>query len=500
MLFNSYLFIFVFMPIAVSGFYFLSSKNHKYAISWLGILSLFFYAYWSLKSLPILIFSILFNFSVGRYLTTIKINYRNYLLFFAIFLNLFILGYFKYTNFFIDIANEFNNAEKIRLLNISLPIGISFFTFTQIAYLMDSHQGKVRENSLINYILFVSFFPHLIAGPILHHKQMMPQFSDINIGKKNYQTLFLGLLLFTIGLGKKILVADNLAIYVDNFYLNLKTNEFSLGFNDAWLSSFSYTFQLYFDFSGYTDMALGLALLFGILMPINFNSPFKSTSIIEFWQRWHISLTKYINEYLYVPMTLRILRFSHGSSKNIEFFYSVLLPPLIIFSILGLWHGANWTFVLFGIMHGVYIVLNHLWRRYFKFFSIKNNKNITIKNLQSCFYWLLTFLVVNLSFVMFRSETVENAISIYRKMSNFHDASMLVIDFRNSILVLICFILVLSFPNSNNILNSYKSMQAGNNEKYSYLKFYFYPMFLGFVFILSIVLLDKPSSFLYFQF
>ncbi|WP_397601952.1 MBOAT family O-acyltransferase [Silvanigrella sp.] len=271
MLFNSYQFIFVFLPLVFAIYYLISSKSHFGALVWLSMASLFFYGYWSLYSLPILASSICVNYYFGLKLSDINLKYRKYLLISSISLNLILLGYFKYANFFIENTNEFLHIIKLepfQILNVVLPIGISFFTFTQIAYLVDSYQGKVKEKSFQQYVLFVSFFPHLIAGPIIHHKQMMPQFSDAKNFKINTEKISIGIILFTIGLAKKLLLADPLGSYADILFNGVKSG-MSPKFMISWVGSFAYSFQLYFDFSGYSDMAVGLALLFGIWLPFN---------------------------------------------------------------------------------------------------------------------------------------------------------------------------------------------------------------------------------------
>ncbi len=417
MLFNSYQFIFVFLPLVFAIYYLISSKSHFGALVWLSMASLFFYGYWSLYSLPILASSICVNYYFGLKLSDINLKYRKYLLISSISLNLILLGYFKYANFFIENTNEFLHIIKLepfQILNVVLPIGISFFTFTQIAYLVDSYQGKVKEKSFQQYVLFVSFFPHLIAGPIIHHKQMMPQFSDAKNFKINTEKISIGIILFTIGLAKKLLLADPLGSYADILFNGVKSG-MSPKFMISWVGSFAYSFQLYFDFSGYSDMAVGLALLFGIWLPFNFNSPFKSTNIINFWQRWHISLTKYIGEYLHTPITLMMMRLSNGKSGIIDIICNLIFPTFLIFLILGFWHGPSWTYVLFGCMHGMYIVVNQLWK---KAFPYKKSKSPMLFNIRSIFGWFVTFIAVNISFVMFRADSVSNAFQIYRVMLN----------------------------------------------------------------------------------
>ena len=317
MLFNSYLFILLFLPLVIS-FYYLSpsfikfknlSKNNCYIIILL-IASFFFYGYWNPKYIFLITGSILFNFFLAK-----KISYKEEykskkkLLIIGILFNLFLLGYFKYSNFFIEnieiIFDKSINWEKI-----VLPIAISFFTFQQIAYLVDVSNNKTKEYSLLNYSIFVSFFPQLIAGPIVYHAEMKKQYENLSFLKNNFNNnITLGVCIFVIGLFKKVIIADSLSIYADPIFLSNEQGN-NLVFIESWIGILSYTFQMYFDFSGYSDMAIGLAKIFGINLPFNFNSPFKSRNIIEFWKKWHITLSRFINDYLFTNIAMFFLRFS----------------------------------------------------------------------------------------------------------------------------------------------------------------------------------------------
>lgn len=500
MLFNSYEFIFLYMPVVFAGFFLIAQKTHQGAIAWLGLASIFFYAYWSLYALPVIVASICLNYWLGFYLSNHKTRYRQYLLIFSISLNLFALIYFKYADFFIANTNILRIAmgmEPLSSLNIILPIGISFFTFTQIAFLIDSYQGKVNERSFLQYVLFVSFFPHLLAGPVLHHKQMMPQFSDPKTFVINYEKIELGIIIFTIGLAKKILLADPMGGYADILFNSAQSGT-TPNFGLSWLGSFSYTFQLYFDFSGYSDMAVGIALLFGIWLPFNFNSPFKATSIIDFWQRWHITLTKYVGEYLYVPITLKLMRLGFGKPVFIEVIYSLVFPTMLIFLILGIWHGANWTYVVFGGMHGTYIVINHIWRKIFPPSNKKSNK-VPYERLKKLAGWALTFLAVNISFVMFRANSFSTAIEIYKGMlgvKNGFDFSN--IPSRVLLGLLICLTIVVSLSNTLQLSTSHQAKHLPNfNKDIKSIVFAFY---LGVLIFLTVLKIGQQSVFLYFQF
>ena len=420
------------MPVVFAGFFLLAKISQRGAIGWLAIASIFFYAHWSILALPILAISIITNYWFGTLISRSTLKHRQSVLVLAIVVNLAALGYYKYANFFIDNMNELRilmDFEPLDSVSIILPIGISFFTFTQIAFLIDSFQGEVKEPDFIQYTLFVSFFPHLLAGPLIHHKQMMPQFSMTENFVMQHEKIVIGLSIFAVGLAKKVLIADTLNSYVTSFYDNLAQGvNLALGVNPnflaSWLAAIGFTFQLYFDFSGYSDMAVGAALLFGIWMPFNFNSPFRATNIIDFWQRWHITLTKYVGDYLYTPITLKFMRLGQGLPEVFETFCSMVAPTVIIFLILGFWHGANWTYVIFGGMHGLYIVINHLWRKAFPLKGKKNKKIRRYKIMKIAAAWTLTFLAVNFANVMFRADSVPTAFAIYKGMLGFNGYSL----------------------------------------------------------------------------
>jgi len=414
------------MPVVFAGFFLLAKISQRGAIGWLAMASIFFYAHWSILALPVLAISIITNYGFGTLISRPNLKHRKSVLVLAVVVNLSALGYYKYVNFFIDNINELRillDLDPLDSVRVILPIGISFFTFTQIAFLIDSFHGEAKEPDFIQYTLFVSFFPHLLAGPLIHHKQMMPQFSITENSVIQLEKIVIGLSIFAIGLAKKLLIADTLNGYVSSFHDNLAqgANPNSAA---SWLATIAYTFQLYFDFSGYSDMAVGAALLFGIWLPFNFNSPFRATSIIDFWQRWHITLTKYVGDYLYTPITLKFMRMSQGLPLVLETFFSMVAPAVIIFLILGFWHGANWTFVVFGGMHGIYIAINHLWRKAFPLPSKKNKKNQRYKTIKMLAAWALTFLAVNIALVMFRSDSVPTALTIYKGMLGFYGYSL----------------------------------------------------------------------------
>ena len=307
MLFNTPVFLFGFLPVTLVGFFLVARRNHAAAAGWLGLMSLVFYGWWSVAALPLLLGSIGFNYVMGLLVTPapqLGDVARKRRLVFALAVNLLVLATFKYADFFIVNANVALGAAGIRevgLLGIVLPIGISFYTFTQIAFIVDCWQGKVSERRFIHYLLFVTYFPHLISGPVLHHAQMMPQFRKPETYRLNWPLFYTGMSIFGIGLAKKTLLADSLADFANSFF-TLAHGGQTVTFIDGWMGALSYTLQLYFDFSGYTDMAIGLSLLFGVTLPINFDSPYKATSIIDFWRRWHITLSNFLRDYVYIPL------------------------------------------------------------------------------------------------------------------------------------------------------------------------------------------------------
>lgn len=309
MLFNSYAFIFVFLPIVFFGFFYIGKHSHALASLWLAAASLSFYGYWDARFVGLLLGSVAFNYSAGylighRHARTL-VSQSKILLFCAITTNLILLGYFKYANFFADNLNHFI-ATSLPVNDVILPLGISFFTFTQIAFLVDTYQRKVKEYNFVHYLLFVTYFPHLIAGPVLHHKEMMPQFSKRNVCRINWDNVAVGLSIFVLGLGKKVLIADSLSNFSTPIFSAVALGEQPMLF-EAWMGALSYTLQLYFDFSAYSDMAVGLSLMFNVRLPMNFNSPYKATSIIEFWRCWHMTLSRFLRDYLYIPL---------GGSRN----------------------------------------------------------------------------------------------------------------------------------------------------------------------------------------
>lgn len=353
MLFNSYIFILLFLPLSLVG-YFVLNKFHKYTVAniFLIVMSLWFYGYYNPKYLLVISCSIVINFGISYVINNSKgTNLKKFMLAIGIIGNAASIFYFKYFDFFLtNINRAFDKSFELRY--IVLPLGISFFTFQQISYLVDTYKGQTKDYGFIEYALFVVYFPQLIAGPIVLHKETIPQFRDEQNRKFNYSNMAKGVYIFSVGLFKKVLIADTFGKAVTWCFQDLTM----ISSADAVIMSLCYTFQLYFDFSGYCDMAIGIGSMFNIKLPQNFNSPYKATSIVDFWVRWHMSLTRFLREYVYFPLG--------GSKKGKARTY---LNIMIVFLVSGIWHGANWTFILWGVLHGVLNCLTRacdkLWKK-----------------------------------------------------------------------------------------------------------------------------------------
>lgn len=396
MLFNSYVFIFLFLPITVSVYFLIEKKfatKSRLGISWLVITSLFFYGWWNPPNLGVILLSILVNYLIGHSLSIDSVSKlkRKAILVLGIAVNIGLLSYYKYSGFIVDNFNQIFNLE-VEFAEIILPLAISFFTFQQIAYLVDVYQGKVKNYRFSDYILFVTFFPQLIAGPIVHHHEIISQFS--NTRRRYAVPIAVGLCVFFAGLFKKVIFADGIAYYANAVFDAVAEGRVPTFF-ESWLGALSYTLQLYFDFSGYSDMAIGAAFIFGIRLPLNFNSPYKSVNIIDFWRRWHITLSDFLKDYLYIPL---------GGNRKGELRknYNLLLTMLLA----GLWHGAGWTFVLWGGLHGMYLVINHQWHKLLIKWGA-NPKQVSLPG--KLFGCMITFIAVVISWVIFRAENLDTS-------------------------------------------------------------------------------------------
>jgi alginate O-acetyltransferase complex protein AlgI len=411
MLFNSQGFIFVFFPLVLCGFFLVGARSPRAAAGFLALASLFFYGWWSTQALPLLLASVCANYAFGLRLTPAREGderARKAWLVVALVVNLGLLAVFKYANFFIANVSAGLVAAGLAplpVLDTVLPIGISFYTFTQIAFLVDCWQGKVRERGFVHYLLFVTYFPHLIAGPVLHHAQMMPQFADPATYRPHANKLALGLAIFTLGLAKKLLIADPMGQYADLVFDGARQGQAPLLFT-AWLGTLAYTLQIYFDFSGYSDMAVGLSMCLGVQLPLNFHSPYKAHSIAEFWRRWHISLSTFLRDYLYVPLG--------GNRKGPVRRYANLFLTMLLG---GLWHGAAWTFVAWGALHGLFLTVNHLW-------AARVRRHAEPGPLARLLGWLLTMVCVMVAWVLFRADGMPAALTMYKGMLGLHGAPL----------------------------------------------------------------------------
>ena len=506
MLFHESIFIFLFLPIVVLIYLLLKKINLiKSSIIFLSLLSVFFYGYWEIKYIPLLITSIIFNFFVGSYLAQ-NLKKSSFFLCVAIIINLSILIFYKYSPMIIDNYN-FLLIEKISMDYPELPLGISFFTFLQIAYIVDCSKGKVTNATFPSYFLFVSFFPHLIAGPLVHHKDLIPQFTKKL--SNTLENLSVGTIIFGFGLFKKLVLSEQVSGWSDDMF-NSVENGIMPSLIYAWVGVLSFTLLIYFDFSAYSDMAIGLSKMIGIRLPENFNSPYKSTNIIDFWRRWHITLSYFLRNYLYFPLG--------GNRKGFYRKYQNILTVMII---AGLWHGADWTFVLWGGIHGFLLLINHFWQE-IKFFKI--NKTISL--------WL-TFLSVLLAWVPFRSGSIETTLNIYKGMfggfgltfpahyQGFLNENLnrILLDIgvqfssihgfggRMQIFILLLLLLfVMKFPNTQQIFADYKPTLSASADKISSLfkwkPRFFETVFFGLIgtYLLLLVIQGKSGEFIYFQF
>jgi alginate O-acetyltransferase complex protein AlgI len=517
MLFNSYIFIFLFLPVCVAGFYVIGRiLPPRAAFGWLILGSLVFYGYWNPLFVLLILVSVVFNYFIGILINKNKDKTRKILFTTGITFNLTLLVYYKYTNFFADTISDIFQVN-IEIGKIVLPIAISFFTFQQIAYIVDVYRIKAKEYDFLHYFLFIAFFPQLIAGPIVHHQEMVPQFERKKIFLKS-SDLSVGLSIFFMGLFKKTIIADGIAPYADSLF-NIAGNGTNPMAFEAWGGVLAFTFQIYFDFSAYSDMAIGVGRMFGIKLPLNFDSPYKSTSIIDFWRCWHMTLSRFLKDYVYIPM---------GGNRSGRFrqFINLMITMLLG----GLWHGANWTFVLWGGLHGIFITLNHVWR-----LTIKDRFKARSKTVGYLSIWLcrvITFTSVVFAWVLFRSENINAALSVYKGMIGLNGISIpmpivLKLGVKNLlqrigiifpldgarefsytyfwIITLLFFVWFL--PNVKSIMQNYEPVILSKGYKTIKGTRYFrwsptasWAGFVSFISALALVGISKMNAFIYFQF
>jgi len=514
MLFNSFGFLLVFLPIVFAIFYGLGKRSEFFAAMWLGFASLVFYGWWDYRYLPLLLGSIVFNYVVGRRIAGLKnqASKKTWMIV-GVCGNLVLLGYYKYAHFFVSaLANA--SGISIDFAEVVLPIGISFFTFTQIAFLVDTYQGEVKEYRFIHYLLFVTYFPHLIAGPVLHHKEMMPQFSDSRIYRLSAVNVAVGLSIFIIGLAKKVLVADNISPYANDLFSHPTDPSLLV----AWGGVLAYAFQIYFDFSGYSDMAIGLSRLFGVKLPINFNSPYKSINIVEFWRRWHMTLSRFLRDYLYIPLGGN----RHGQIRR----YINLIITMLLG---GLWHGAGWTYIVWGGLHGVYLAVNHAW------VAARTRLKLPTENMIWKFISVtITFVAVCFAWVFFRAADLDaawiivkglvggfgiaipNGIGAHLGQAKLFLESLGVYFFLGGgarfvetwVWVFLAAVIAFFLPNTQQIMRSFEPAMDSDcgeqkhsiDSRISWQPSRQWAYGLGFVVLLCLLSLNKPSEFLYFQF
>jgi alginate O-acetyltransferase complex protein AlgI len=522
MLFNSYLFIFLFLPIIFGLFLLIKRANYPKLITlWLIAASLFFYSWWSPLYVMLLIFSVLFNFTIGTLINNVdkRPHIHKKFLIIGIVGNLVILCYYKYTGFF---ANTFNDlfGSQFNLGKIVLPLAISFFTLQQVSYLIDAYRGEAKHFDFISYAASVTFFPHLIAGPIVRYRDLVPQFSLAAVSKRyNTLDLVVGLTIFSIGLFKKVILGDTIAVHANTAFAGVAAGA-QATFLEAWGAVMAFNFQIYFDFSGYSDMAIGLARIFGIRLPINFNSPYKAVNFVDFWRRWHITLTMFMRDYLYFPLG--------GSRKGVPRQY---LNIMIIMLIIGLWHGAGWTFVLWGGLHGLYIVINHLWLSWRRRWGHDLTPPTWYGTVCArC----LTMAALLVSVAIFRADNLHTAWSMIKGMVGCHGVVLPVYHLRalglaywepvlagwhiqvgsTSMLgpyplegMLLCWLIVWFLPNTQEIMSRaepalHYQLQASEGT-WTWLRWRPTPIWAlvcGILATSALIMIAKPNPFLYYQF
>jgi len=482
-LFGSFEFLFGFLPVTLLGYHGLRLYGKREAAKIVLLLaSLFFYGWWDVRYVPLVVTSVLVNFAVGLLLGR-KRSARRLVLIIGVIFNLGLLGYFKYANFFLANFDQLTGLS-LTISSIVLPLGISFFTFQQIAYLVETSRDGRCERNIISYSLFVVFFPHLIAGPITHPREMLPQFDVAGSKQFDINQLNIGMALLVLGLAKKAVIADTLALLANPVFSAADTAQ-AVSSTGAWMGALAYTFQLYFDFSGYSDMAIGLGLLFGIRLPVNFASPYKSKSITEFWRRWHITLSRFLRNYIYIPLG--------GNRKGLQRRY---LNLMITMGLGGLWHGAGWTFLAWGLLHGGYLVINNVWSR-------------IGRPLPSPVAWVSTFLAVTVGWVLFRAMTFSGAMAILRAMflpTATSNPQTIAIPALAWLAVAAVAAISFFFPNSIELVNYAHEMPNDPSDHVPLKPITWQPppaiiaVTLGAIAALAIAKLPDPGVFLYFNF
>ena len=494
MLFNQFYFIFLFLPITVFGLLVLRTvlgQSRSLSILWLVIMSFAFYAYWSISYVWVLFASIAFNYVAG----TVIHRWRSiWVLSIAICANLGLLGYFKYAGFLAQII-ENASGHLPWTATVILPLGISFFTFQQIAYLVDTYRNEAKDHGVLEYVLFIAFFPQLIAGPIVHQSEILPQLRRRWAGGLSSRNFAIGGTIFIIGFFKKAVMGDTFGNYADPIFA-AATAGTQLSAQEAWTGMLAFTFQIYFDFSGYSDMAIGLARMFNIRLPENFRSPYKSTSIIEFWRTWHMTLSRFLRDYIYFPLG--------GNKKGRPRRYANLLIVMIVG---GLWHGAGWLFVLWGAVHGLALCINHFWR----YVNKQVSPHSTVIKLPHSLSWGLTFAVVSLSWVLFRSETPEAAMIVFTGLVNISPTEITTtVDGLIIGLIAVAFVWVTVLPSSQQFMRPYRPVLTPaddplhpSSKRIVWSPTPVYAMSVGVLFFVAAFVYGSahaPMDFIYFEF
>ena len=469
MIFSTYQFMFIFLPIVFAGYYILNGfKFKKLSKIWLVLASLYFYAQGSPSFFPIFFISITGNYIVGTTLSKMegKTLEKKILFGLGILANVILLGYYKYTNFFIANFNLVT-GQAYPYLEIVLPIGISFFTFQLIAFLVDSYRGETKEYDVINYLLFITFFPQLIVGPIIHHAEVVPQFENEENQKLNLDNLAKGIFLFAIGCAKKICIADVLTSDAQAFFESIANTNAALQMFPTWFHAIEYTISYYFDLSGYADMAIGLGLMFNIIIPRNFNSPYKARNFQDYWRRWHMTLSKFLSAYIF-----------RSVYKKDSKFRNYYIATMVTFFVSGFWHGAGWTFIAWGILNGIFVCIA-AWMD-------KHNKKFP-----AVLAYSLTAIGVVLTRVLFVSEGFSEAIAVYKGMVNFTGfneiGTFLIARIYEALILILGMGICFFAPNSNEMADKFKPTYKNM-------------ILIGILFALAITQMNKVVQFLYFQF
>jgi D-alanyl-lipoteichoic acid acyltransferase DltB (MBOAT superfamily) len=506
MVFNSYQFILIYLPLTYAGF--LLAQRYggwSWAVNFLAAASLVFYGMWGATLLLVLVGSLAFNYTAGTVIACLAGHPRvaRNALIGSIAINLAVLGYLKYSNFFIDVANQFSGSGFAHI-NLIASIGVSFFTFVQIGYLIDAYNGQLMPANFSRYVVFAAFFPFVTAGPLVLQREMMEQMQDRKDAAFDLNRLVIGLTMFGMGLFKKVALADSIAPFANAVFDGAASGG-SVDFSTSWLGTGCYALQLYFDFSGYSDMAIGLGYLFGIRLPLNFDSPFKATNISDFWRRWHMTMTRFFTSYVYTGLAMKGTRaaLAAGSGPVEKFFRATAFPVIVTFVIAGIWHGAGWTFFVYGLIHGIAIAINLAWR------------DFQLPKIPPVLGWGLTMSVVLSGLVVFRAHDLATAGTILAHMWGLGALGLAGIaapvadldTVRATSMIVLLGAIVLLLPNTQQILHKYwiSSDEKPSAAAWAAGLLTWRPAFagalaMGFALTVALTSIGTDSKFLYYQF